>query len=279
MRAFAESQVGLEKDSTEWLHVLSSIQENLARHVDHFSELYKISPIDLKLRVLLHLPRYHPEELENHDLVYKEIARLAARTLELQREFKEWANQEPIGRLERNRAYVSEASEDTATIIHERFHYIGSVRTGRHFALYFAGQKTPAALATLSEMDVQKLKAYLPTPQEKRSILLSRMFSFRWAPPNSISYLLGKVGRRLKKEGQLESLLTWVNPNLGFHASSYRAANWTYVGSEPTTYRYIEGNYLTARQLFQKTQAPSFRIDTSQLRLAPLQVWYRRLTV
>ena len=146
-------------------------------------------------------------------------------------------------------------------------------------ALEMEGQKMPAALATLSEMDVQKLKGHLPAAQEKRGLLLSRMFSFRWAPVNSISFLLGKVGRRLKKEGQVESLVTWVNPNLGFHASSYRAANWTYAGSEPTTYRYVEGNYLTARQLFQKPEAPSLRIDGSQLRLAPLQVWYRRVII
>jgi hypothetical protein len=93
----------------------------------------------------------------------------------------------------------------------------------------------------------------------------------------SISYLLGKIGGWLKKEGRADSLVTWVNPNLGFHASSYRAANWTYLGGEPVTYRYVEGNYLTARQLFHNSQAPSVRIETSQLRLAPLQVWYRRL--
>lgn len=278
MKAFLESQVGCGTDSTEWLLAFSSMQERVAREVAHFSDVYNISAVDLKLRVLLHLPRYRSEELENNALVNQEIERLAARTLELQRDFKEWANQENIGHLEKTRAYVSEASEETATIIHERFHYIGSVRSGRHFALYFAGQKMPAALATLSEMDVHKLKAHLPSPEEKCSLLLSRMFSFRWAPVNSISYLLGRIGRLLKEEGRVKSLVTWVNPNLGFHASSYRAANWTYVGSEPITYHYVDGNYLTARQLFHKTQGLSLRIATSRLHLAPLQVWCRRVS-
>jgi hypothetical protein len=275
MKYFAKSIDG-ERDSAEWLLVMGSIHELVVRHVTYFSDLYGISPVDLKLRTLLHLPRYRVEELEREELIYDEVKRLALRIQWLQHEFMEWTNQQPIERLEKTRAYVAEVSNDTAAIIHERFHYIGSARAGRHFALYFTGQKVPAALATLSEMDVQKLRAYLPTPQGKYSLLLSRMFSFRWAPLNSISYLLGKIGQWLKKGGQVDSMVTWVNPNLGFRGSSYRAANWTYAGDEPTIYRYVMGDYLTARQLFQSPRVSSTQVHTSQVSLAPLQVWYRR---
>jgi hypothetical protein len=86
------------------------------------------------------------------------------------------------------------------------------------------------------------------------------------------------IGHWLKREGQVESLVTWVNPNLGFHASSYRAANWSYLGCEPTVYRYINADYFTARQLFHRPHTPLLDIDTSKLRLAPLQVWHYRIT-
>jgi hypothetical protein len=280
MRAFSGSVLDRKYEPLGWSLVLNSIQANVARDIARFSDLYEISPVDLKARVLLHLPRYSPEELSSPGVISNEIERLAIRTMGLQGRFKAWANQEPISRFESARALVTEASEDTAKIIHERFHYISSFRRGRHFALRFMGQEAPAVLATVSEMDVQKLKPHLPTFQENRTLLLSRMFSFRWAPLNSISYLLGAVGRWLRKEGQIDSLVTWVNPNVGFRASSYRAANWQYVGHEPTVYRYIEGNYVTARQLYRDSQAlSSTRVDTSKLRLEPLQVWYRRIII
>ncbi len=274
MNSTGKLQASPTKDSTEWLPILRSIQDRLVRPVTHFSEKCGISPLDLRLRVLLHLPRYRAEQLDDEDLIHKEVERLALKTLDLQREFTEWTTQEPICLLDKTRAYVCETSADMAAIIHERFHYIGSGRDGRHFALQFADRQMPAALVTLSEMDVQKLKAYLPTARGKPSLVLSRMFSFRWAPRNSITYLLGWVGRWLKNEKQLESLLTWVNPNLGFQGSSYRAANWIHIGSEPTTYRYIKGDYLTARQLFRNSECASSVVDTAQLNLAPLQVWY-----
>jgi hypothetical protein len=277
MSVFVKAQVDYGKDSSEWLLVLSSIQDRVTRNVAHFSEAYGISPFDLKLRVLLHLPRFRFDELENDDLLNDEVNRLALRTQELQRRFREWASQEPLSNLEKDRVNVCEVPEEVAAVIHERFHYIGSGRSGRHFALYFVGRPVLAALVTLSEMDVQKMKAHLPNPRETRCLLLSRMFSFRWAPRNTASYLLGKVGQLLKKERQVESLVTWVNPNLGFRAASYRAANWTFIGSEPTVYRYLGGDYLTARQLFQKAQTCSLRPDASKLGLAPLQVWYYRI--
>jgi hypothetical protein len=199
MNALTESRSECGRDSSEWLLLLRSIEDRVATDIAELSEAYALSPFDLKLRVLLHLPRFRLKELENHDLVYKEIDRLAAKTAELQREFKEWASQVPLHNLEKAKARVYEASENMAAVIHERFHYIGSGHSGRHFALHFVGQRVPAALVTLSEMDVEKLKAHLPISQENRSLLLSRMFCFRWAPRNTISYLLGQVGKWIKK--------------------------------------------------------------------------------
>jgi hypothetical protein len=266
-----------ETAKAEWLTVLGTIREPMGQYVSHFANVHGICPFDLRSRVLLHLPRYRAEELESSGVVLAEVERLAARTFERQRGYMDWARQEPIERFEKHSAFVSEAADDVATVFHESFHYIGAGREGRHFGLYFSNRRVPAALITLSEMDVEKMRAHIPADHVGRTLVLSRMFSFRWAPPNSISYLLGRVERLLRKEKRINLLLTWVNPNLEFRASSYRAANWTYGGEERISYRYLRGNYLTARQQFQSSGLSAARLEKSQVRLAPLQVWRRFL--
>jgi hypothetical protein len=272
-----ESHVECERGSIEWLPVLGSIRERVICYVTQFSEKYDLCPFDLKLRVLLHLPRFQAVELETDNVIFEEIGRLARATLATQRDFKGWVNHEPIATLKRSDAHVSEVSDEVAAEYHRRFHYIGACRDGRHFALQFERSQVPAALVTISEMDVEKIRIHLPLLEVQRNLLLSRMFAFRWAPRNTISYLLGQVTRWLKREGQTDSLVTWVNPNLGFQASSYRAANWFYLGSEPVIYRYLDGNYLTARQLFDKAKNSTPNIETSKFRLAPLQIWRYRI--
>jgi len=278
MIAITKSQSAYERRSTDWLPCLDSIQDRIIPYVAHFSGEYDaLCPLDLKLRVLLHLPRFRPAELAMDNVIFGEIDRLARKMLATQGDFKEWTNHEPIANFTKSVAHVREISGAIAAEYHRRFHYIGACRGGRHFALQFEGAPVAAALVTISEMDVEKIKIHLPFFEVQRTLLLSRMFAFRWAPRNTISYLLGQVARCLKREGRTDSLVTWVNPNLGFHASSYRAANWTYLGSEPIIYRYLDGNYVTARQLFDEAKNASPSVETSKFRLAPLQIWRYRI--
>jgi hypothetical protein len=265
-------------ETLSWLSVLTSIRANLRQQVKRVSQIYNVCEFDLTLRVLLHLPRYMYRELEDSDLVFRETARLAAIMRDLQQEYAGWRDQQPILEFHKPSAQVTEVRQDLANVIHKRFHYLGSARTGRHFMLSFGTQEVPAALITLSPMDVHRLKSYISAEQVGRSLLLSRVFSFRWAPRNTISFLLGHIARLLKREGQVKSLLTWVNPNLEFCASSYRASNWTLAGREQTFYRYTEGNYLTARENFQQGPRTPDKLETSKLRLEPLQVWRYDIT-
>lgn len=262
--------------TANWSDAWSIIRDRVGGTISRVATLYGLCRFDLKLRVLLHLPRFRWIDLYNEVLIDEEIDRVAKKTLELQRGFQEWPRQEAINRLEKEKTQVSDVDEATANIIHERFHYIGSSHRGRHFALYCSGRNVPAALATVSQMDVQKLKDCLPHAQ-KATLLLSRVFAFRWAPRNTLSYLLGAVTRQLKREGEFSSLVTWVNPNLGFQAASYRAANWRYWRNESATYRYLGGNYISARQLFLARLDSSPGVTFSQLQLAPFEVWYYRM--
>src|SRR5262249_44053150 len=67
----------------------------------------------------------------------------------------------------------------------------------------------------------------------------------------SISSLLARVRRALiSSHPQVRALLTYMNPNLGFTGSSYRADNWALLGKEEGTRDlYVHGNYLTDREV------------------------------
>jgi len=273
MNAFAQCFDACRSASPKWLDVWQCIEDSAMRSICAVAATSAIAPLDLKLRVLLHLPRFDSTHIYNQGLVHEEICRLAKNTVQLQREFSDWSSAEPVSSLDKAVAHVLETSEAMATIIHERFHYLASNRSGRHFALYFDNKPLPAALATFSEMDVQKLRPYVPAPDVTKSRLLSRVFAFRWAPRNSISYLLGAAIRRIHSEESVENFLTWVNPNLGFTASSYRSANWDMCGSEPVTYHYLAANYLSARQLFNDRGIKHPQVQFSRWDLDPLQVW------
>ncbi len=275
-----EPSVTQEKGASEcsdWLAVLHSLNTKIRRQAADVSASYGVCELDLTLRVLLHLPRYSREQLEDEGVIRGETERLASIVRDLQQDFSDWRLQERYSTFERKLARVVEITDNRASIIHQRFHYIGSARPGRHFALHFGSQDIPAALITLSEMDVQKLTPYIASTQRSASLLLSRMFCFRWAPRNTLSYLLGYVARLLQREGEIKSLVTWVNPNLGFDAASYRASNWTFVGTERACYRYVGENYATARDAFQNKNSSAPDLETSKLRLEPFQVWRFRV--
>ena len=274
----AQSQVDSICDAGPWDLTWARIRECVDIEVTRASGLHGICPFDLKLRALLHLPRYQAADLSDRHVLHEEINRLAKKAAFLQSHFSDWSSQTRIGTFEKHSVHVVESPQEMADVIHGNFHYIGSCRTGRHFSIYFDGIDFPAALATVSMMDVHKLKKHLPCSEIQNNVLLSRVFAFRWAPRNTMSYLLGSIARRLKQEARFTSISTWLNPNLGFDASSYRAANWKYVGNEPTTYRYFDGNYLTARDAFRRrSESRAFDFEVAQYALAPLEIWQYRI--
>ena len=77
------------------------------------------------------------------------------------------------------------------------------------------------------------------------------MYTARWSPQNTLSYVMAKAIRLLRSEATCpQILLTYVNPNVGFDGASYRAANWTLYGLERgTRYAYLDSVYVTDREL------------------------------
>ena len=260
-----------------WTDAWNEIEERAVRLIVKFARCLGVLEFHLRLRSLLQLPRHSLDDLLIGPVLEAEIHSAAHQIAGLQKNFRELLKGNSNVALTSSLPRIDEVPEVTARIIHERFHYLGSFRTGRHFGLYLQGDSRPAALATVSPMDVIRLKHYVPEGKEDRIALLSRMFAFPWAPTNSLSWLLGAVGRKLRREADFDNLLTWVNPNLCFRGTSYKAANWTLVGSESIVYRYIDGAYITARQLQQVGTIAHSRISFSQFALRPLNVWSYQL--
>lgn len=179
-------------------------------------------------------------------------------------------------------------TSERAQEVMEKFHYLRSPRTdGRLYGLSTDNGRL-VALCVTSPLDVEGLRDLLssrgrPTVSAR---VLSRVFAFEGAPNNSISYMLSRVGSEERRFG-VTDLLTYVNPNMGFTGSSYRASGWDLLGIEPgTKYRYIDNRYVTDREL-----APRFgrhndeeyfrilgsRFAVSIMPLQPLQVFHTQL--
>jgi hypothetical protein len=139
----------------------------------------------------------------------------------------------------------------TARDVMQRFHYLRSARTdGRAYGL-MTRTKHLVALCVSSPIDVARLSELLASTAHGagHGRVISRVFAFEGAPTNSISYMLSRVAREERQLG-VSDLVTYVNPNLGFQGSSYRASGWHLLGTENAIkYRYLDGRYITDREL------------------------------
>lgn len=139
----------------------------------------------------------------------------------------------------------------TARDVMQRFHYLRSPRTdGRAYGLS-TKTKRLVALCVSSPLDVARLDELLASAAhgEGHARVISRVFAFEGAPANSISYMLSRVAREERQLG-VSDLVTYVNPNMGFHGTSYRASGWHLLGTENAIkYRYLDGRYITDREL------------------------------
>jgi hypothetical protein len=131
---------------------------------------------------------------------------------------------------------------DSARFIHQTYHYLGSYREdGIHLGLYTTLENSRdwslLSIATLSPFDLSHMIAALPSGiAPEQTMVLSRLFAFNWCPRNTISYMLGRVFEWIKEElPGIKLLVTYLNPNLGFDGSVYKATNWILLGLEKKT--------------------------------------------
>lgn len=179
----------------------------------------------------------------------------------------------------------SSTDSDKVYDMMERFHYIRSPRTdGRAYALSTRDDRL-VGLCISSPLDVAWLQRLLALTGRRSGFarVISRVFLFEGAPRNSISYLLSRAARAERHLG-VTDFITYVNPNMGFTGSSYRASGWCPLGIESgTKYRYIDERYITDRELaakFGTRSDPDFqrllgsRFAVSVMPLEPLLVFH-----
>jgi hypothetical protein len=178
----------------------------------------------------------------------------------------------------------------TAEIVHRACHYLGSFRGDSiHLGLYSdtdTGQHANlVSLVTLSNLDLPHVIPALPPGMKRDQVLvLSRLYSFPWGPRNTISYTLGRVFSWIREhKPDVRILLTYLDPNLGFQGTVYRATNWVLFGREKKNrYLYLDGNYVTDRRMIRDYGTADLtklepllgnRITSSQQPLRPLEIY------
>jgi len=259
-----------------WSSVFTCLAPQIRTVSSRTSICAGISERDIYKQLLLHLPRLPWNGLRDPLRISREAERLAEVLLKDRKGFESWACQPKVPVLNKPDATVRPCEPDVAKEIHQRFHYVRSYHEGPvHLGLFLHDYpETPAALASFSHMDIKHLDWLFDSAEAKERVLvLTRLFAFDWAPHNSISYLLGQVSRWTKRNfPRVSSLLTYLNPNLGFTGSSFLAANWHAFLEKCTTYWYFRDTYITNRRLHSLPASALTRVTHSLYELDPLKM-------
>jgi hypothetical protein len=120
--------------------------------------------------------------------------------------------------------------------------------------------------------------------RREQVMVLSRLFSFSWCPRNAMSRTLGLTFSWVRNHRpDVRMLLTYLDPNLGFRGTIYRATNWVLFGREnKKRYLYLDGDYVTDRAMIKKCGTADLqkleammgsRIASSREPLRPLEVY------
>lgn len=228
--------------------------KNNSHHVSKVAQSFGVNAQDLRLRLLLYLPRLvQDSNFPSKQIFSTEIHRIAEHMSSLIQPYIHWA--EPPSEPLRSplSTQFSKIPEEEARIIHERFHYLASFRMHSiHLGLRAPVDDRLAALITISPCDLSQVTGQLPEEVAGAQVLvLSRVFAFDWVPQNTISHLLRHASIWVMQElPEIKMLITYVNTNLGFTGASYRASNWVLFGREwGTRYMYLDGTYITEREL------------------------------
>ncbi len=204
-----------------------------------------IDPLALRSRLLLNLPRGERD-------IQKEILAVCNFLEESKRKYgREYTQsleppEKPIALYDLEFGPLDVA---TAEMYHESFHYIGSYRPGHHFAFRDRNSGRIVCIGSVASFDLKHAEEKIAPHIDPRSVsVFSRFFAFRWAPPNTFSHFWGKLRRQMIEQDDTKLMFSFINPNVGFCASSHKAAQWTdFAHEEGTRYMYLDGRYRTMR--------------------------------
>jgi hypothetical protein len=217
-----------------------------------------VDPRLLTVRTLLHLPRVATRRGE---VTWRQVrAELGRSAVELQADEHKVGELVPTAAVELRDLEFRACPDDVATKIFTHLHYLRSGRPDSlNLALFDPVSHQPLSLCSVSPMQWKPVARQIArqfgvAPAAVWDV--SRVYSFDLAPPNAISYLLSRARNEIRKVApEVQLLMTAVDPNLGFHGSSYGAANWhCWMTIGPRPYLYFDGRYVSPRQLRSRFQ-------------------------
>ncbi|HUS11311.1 MAG TPA: hypothetical protein VMZ30_12670 [Pyrinomonadaceae bacterium] len=256
------------------------------------AEVPTVDSSSLLKQLSLHLPRLETRQIYDKESVLREAERLAKRLQSLRAPF---LNRIPCitqTSISLSDLHFCTVQDDIARSILDSFHYILSYREhSNHFGLRLkSSSEWPMVMVSLSQFDLKNVESALTKKngQVASALVLSRVFAFPVAPRNCFSFLMAKVREWVaENHPEIEVLVTYVNPNVGFSGASYKADNWSLIGEEHgTRYLYLDDDYKTERFFYAHFHQPAnlllsshgSRVSASKHELKPLKIFIRRVS-
>lgn len=234
--------------------------------LSNIAKKYGLGKDELLHRVLMQLAKFSNTELSERHLVSKEIERIARELKEAKKKYTSlFEPSEEVVSLEE--LSFGKVPKYLASIVHQEFHYIGYNRSKSTYLGLFVNSKKNhkrlVSIITLSPFDLEHVRPFLPKGLSSEHVLvMSRIFAFDFAPKNSISFMMGRTFRWIRRnKPQVKMLLTYLNPNVCFSGTSYKASNWILFGKESgLRYAYLDGEYITLRALKERFQTTDLNV-------------------
>jgi hypothetical protein len=265
--------------------IAEEVSSHAAAAISRIDE--KSIPEPLLRQVLLHFHRFDSSELSDSRVLESEVKRIVKK-LAAKIEQVPPALRTPT-EIDLQETHLGTVDPKTAELVHHTYHYLGSPReSGVHLGLYsgkISGEPKLITLVTLSDFDLPHMVDALPAGIGRDQVMvLARLFSFSWCPRNAMSHTLGLTFSWIRKHRpNVRILLTYLDPNLGFRGTIYRATNWFLFGREhKKRYLYLDGEYVTDRAMIRKYGTADLqklrallgsRIEKSREPLRPLEVY------
>ncbi len=260
---------------------------------DRMAEGFNVLAIDVVRDALLnygglgHVPSSIAVQSSSLEASYSRLLRRRA-----QIPYSLFAWREPI---DLGAAQIACVEEDLALALHKGLHYLGSARPdGVHLGLFAPEARDKQsgillALASLHVFDLDNLVPSIIAPAEVAGTrIVSRILALPCAPRNAMSRLLGGVFAWLRRhEPDIDTLVTYNNPNLGFSGTIYRATNWVLAGAElKRADMLLDGAYVSLRELRSRFGSFCFndlrkllgaKLEALPTPTQPLQIYLYRL--
>lgn len=181
----------------------------------------------------------------------KKMALLPRRTSKITHHSKEIIEVDECG--QGRSVYFTRVDPDVGELIQHKLHYIGCPRddTIFHFGLFRDRDEFPFAYAAFSILDRKYVHNNLPFELPMNNLLvLTRSFNINNSPENAMSLLYSQCRQFFKTNFDVlrfYAVLTAVNPNMFFKATSFRGCWFFPFATIPFEPLYYRGHYITRK--------------------------------